>query len=45
MEEKLTATNFELATVTAAGGYRVATAAELAPLIERAAAEAAADEA
>lgn len=45
MEEKLTTTNFELATVTAANGYKVASAAELAPLIERAAAEAAAEEA
>jgi len=43
MEEKLTPTNFELATVTAARGFRVHTAAELAPLIARAVAEAAAD--
>ena len=43
MEEKLTPTNFELATVTAARGFRVHSAAELAPLIARAVAEAAAD--
>jgi hypothetical protein len=43
MEEKLTTTNFELVTVTPAHGYRTATTAELAPLIERAAAEAAAE--
>jgi len=43
MEEKLTPNNFELATVTAARGFRVHAAAELAPLIARAVAEAAAD--
>ena len=43
MEEKLTASNFELATVTAARGFRVHSAAELAPLIARAVSEAAAD--
>jgi hypothetical protein len=42
MEEKLTSTNFELAVVTAQG-FTVLPAAELAPLIERAVAEAAAD--
>lgn len=43
MEEKLTATNFELATVTPARGFALAAAAELAPLVERALAEAAAE--
>jgi len=43
MEEKLTATNFELATVTPDKGFALAAAAELAPLVERALAEAAAE--
>ena len=42
MEEKLTAVNFEMVTVTR-DGYRLIKAAELAPLIERASAEAAAE--
>jgi 20S proteasome subunit alpha 5 len=43
MEEKLSATNFEMVTVTTAAGYRQLGAAELQPLIERATAEAAAE--
>jgi hypothetical protein len=43
MEEKLTATNFELATVTAAHGYRLESAAALQPLIDVALAAAAAE--
>ena len=45
MEEKLTSTNFELATVTTLGGFKLETAATLLPLIavavEASAAEAA----
>jgi hypothetical protein len=43
MEEKLSATNFELATVTRERGFAVETPAQLQPLIERALAEAAAE--
>ena len=43
MEEKLSTTNFELATVTAGGGYRLVPAAELQPLITTALAESAAE--
>lgn len=43
MEERLSTTNFELATVVPGKGYQVHAAAELAPLVERALAEAAAE--
>jgi 20S proteasome subunit alpha 5 len=43
MEEKVTATNVELAAVTPAGGYRVYSAEEVAALIAKAAADAAAE--
>jgi hypothetical protein len=43
MEEKLSTTNFELATCTAAAGFRLVPAAELQPLITVALAEAAAE--
>ena len=43
MEEKLSDVNFEMVTVTKAEGYRLVKAAELAPLIARAMAEAAAE--
>ncbi len=43
MEEKLTAGNFELATVTPGRGFVVHPTAELVPLVERALAEAAAE--
>ncbi len=43
MEEKLSATNFEMVTVTKGEGYRLLHPSELAPIIERAVAEAAAD--
>jgi hypothetical protein len=43
MEEKLSATNFELSTVTAAKGFVVHSQAELQPIIDRALAEAAAE--
>jgi hypothetical protein len=45
MEEKLSDVNFEMVTVTKAEGYRLVKAAELAPLIARAMAEAAAESA
>jgi 20S proteasome alpha/beta subunit len=43
MEEKLSATNFEMVTVTKGEGYRLLHPTELAPIIERAVAEAAAE--
>ena len=43
MEEKLTSTNFELATCTVAHGYRLESTASLQPLIDVALAAAAAD--
>lgn len=43
MEERLSSTNFELATCTREHGFRMHSPAELQPLIERALAEAAAD--
>ena len=43
MEERLSSTNFELATVTRAHGFKLLAPAELQPLIERALAEAAAE--
>jgi len=43
MEEKLTPTNFELATVTPGGGFKLETAATLTPLIDVALAAAAAE--
>jgi hypothetical protein len=43
MEEKLTSSNFELATVTVANGYRLESAASLQPLIDVALAAAAAE--
>ena len=43
MEEKLSTTNFELATVTPGAGYRLVPAVELQPLITTALAESAAE--
>lgn len=43
MEEKLSTTNFELATCTGAAGFRLVPAAELQPYIAAALAEAAAE--
>ncbi len=43
MEEKLSTTNFELATCTPAAGFRLVPAAELQPLITTALAESAAE--